>query len=140
MQQYIKYFHVHGEDPIGRMHEMKDDEFDELPYGAVLLNTDATIMRYNKTEGEITGRNHKAVIGKKFFLELATCGVGPLFHGRFKQSMLASRYDEIFPYVFHYQMPETSMLVRMVLAPVMPKQYGGGVGVWVFVRRMMPQA
>jgi photoactive yellow protein len=140
VQQFIKYFHVHGEDPLNRMHTMKDDEFDTLPYGAVLLNSDAVIMRYNKTEGDITGRNYKAVLGKKFFLELATCGVGPLFHGRFKQAMLASHYDEIFPYVFHYQMPETSMLVRMTLAPVMPKEFGNGVGVWVFVRRMMPQA
>jgi photoactive yellow protein len=131
---YLRYFLVDGQDPLPRLATMPDSEFDTLPYGAVLLNSEAKIVRYNKVEGEITNRDPKAVLGRQFFIELAVCGVGPLFHGRFKQAALAAKYDEIFPYVFHYQMPETAMMVRMATDPTASRERR----VWVLVRRMMP--
>ena len=132
---YLRYFLHNGHDPSGFVDRMSDDQLDALPYGALLLSSDAKIIRYNRTEAEITGRSQQAVIGRNFFLELAVCGVGPLFQGRFKNALLANQFDEIFPYVFHYQMPETVMLVRITLGPIIT----GNRCVWVFVRRMMPQ-
>jgi photoactive yellow protein len=133
---YLRYFLVDGEDPLERLMTMPAEEFDNLPYGAVLLDVDARIVKYNRTEGEITNRDWRVMKGRQFFTELAVCGVGPHFHGRFKQACLSTTYDEIFPYVFHYQMPETSMLVRIVLDPTSDGTYKG---VWVLVRRMMPE-
>jgi hypothetical protein len=43
------------------------------------------------------------------------------------------QYDEIFPYVFYHEMPETAMLVRMTLSRVI-----GERSMWVMVRRIMP--
>lgn len=134
---FIRYFAVDGEDPLDRLYKMPDEEFNSLPYGAILLDTNATIIKYNRTEGEITGRDYKAVLGRQFFTELAVCGVGPHFHGRFKQACLSAQYDLVFPYVFHYQMPETSMLVRMAIEP---RSTGTKKAIWVLVRRMMPDA
>ena len=135
LRPYLRYFIVKNQDPSTTVNRMSDEQLDGLPYGAVLLSSDAEILRYNRTEAEITGRSQRAVIGRNFFLELAVCGVGPQFQGRYKKALLANEYDEIFPYVFHHQMPETMMLVRMTSGPMV----SGKRCVWVFVRRMMPK-
>jgi photoactive yellow protein len=132
---YLRYFLVQGQDPAGVVDRLQDDQLDELPYGAILLSNEARILRYNRAEAEMTGRDQFGVMGRNFFIELAVCGLGPHFQGRYKQALLAAQYDEIFPYVFHYQMPETVMLVRITSGPIV----NGLRTVWVFVRRMMPQ-
>ncbi len=134
---YMRYFAINDTDPLHKLSKMGAEEFDTLPYGAILLDSEAKILKYNKTEGEITGRDWRVMNGRSFFTELAVCGVGPHFHGRFKQACLSASYDEIFPYVFHYQMPETCMLVRMALDPTADRLKKR---VWVLVRRMMPEA
>ena len=131
---YAKYFQYKGYDLLDFVDEMSATDFDSLPLGVIKLNSAAKIIRYNATEGKITGRDAGAVIGKNFFLDLAACGVGPHFHGRFKSAVLKSAYDETFPYVFYHEMPETAMLVRMALA----KHSGGERHMWLFVRRLMP--
>jgi photoactive yellow protein len=134
MKPYLRYFLVEGTDPFANVDRMSDAQLDTLPFGAILVGSDGLILRYNRTEAEITGRDQRSVLGRNFFLELAVCGVGPLFQGRYKQALLASQFDEIFPYVFHYQMPETVMLVRVTTGPMLKS----GRSVWIFVRRMMP--
>ncbi len=131
---YAKFFQFKGSDLLEMVDHLSQDAFDTLPMGAVLLDSSAKIVRYNQTEGKITGRDHQAVIGKNFFLDLAACGVGPHFHGRFKSGILKAQYDETFPYVFYHEMPETAMLVRMALS----KNQQNGRCMWVFVRRLMP--
>ena len=39
---------------------MPQAEFDDLPMGAVLLNDKAKIIKYNRTEGELTNRDDGA--------------------------------------------------------------------------------
>jgi photoactive yellow protein len=134
MKPYLRYFLVDGNDILAQAERMSEAQLDTLPFGATLVGADGMILRYNRTEAEITGRDQRSVLGRNFFLELAVCGIGPLFQGRYKQALLASQYDEIFPYVFHYQMPETVMLVRVATGPMLKT----GRSVWIFVRRMMP--
>jgi photoactive yellow protein len=134
---YLRYFTVEGQDPIHKLATLPEKDFNALPYGAVLLDSEGKILKYNKTEGDITGRDWRVMNGRVFFTELAVCGVGPHFHGRFKQACLAAEYDEIFPYVFHYQMPETSMLVRVAIDP---QSANSKKKIWILVRRMMPEA
>lgn len=119
MKPYLRYFLVDGNDILPQAERMSDVQLDTLPFGAVLVGADVMILRHNRTEAEITGRDQRSVLGRIFFLELAVCGVGPLFQGRHKQALLASQYDEIFPYVYHYQMPETVMLVRVATGPML---------------------
>jgi photoactive yellow protein len=130
---YAKFFQHKGADLLDLVDQLSEEAFHNLPMGAIFLDSGAKIIRYNHTEGKITGRDHEAVLGKNFFLDLAACGVGPHFHGRFKSGILKSQYDETFPYVFYHEMPETAMLVRMALSKN-PKQRG----MWIFVRRLMP--
>lgn len=131
---YAKYFQYKGYDLLDFVDQMSEEEFDSIPLGAIKVNSGAKIIRYNATEGKITGRDPRAVIGKNFFLDLAACGVGPHFHGRFKSGVMKTAYDETFPYVFYHEMAETAMLVRMALA----KDESGEKHMWMFVRRLMP--
>jgi photoactive yellow protein len=131
--QYLRFFQIQGHDAAQVLDMMTDAQLDAVPFGAIKLDKDSKILRYNRVEGEITGRDPSAVIGRNFFLDLAACGVGPLFWGRFKQGIMKPQYDEIFPYVFYHEMPETAMLVRMTLSRVI-----GERSMWVMVRRIMP--
>ncbi len=132
---YQRFFQIQGQDAAQYLDMMTDAQLDQVPFGLIKLDPNAKIMRYNRVEGEITGRDPKYVIGRNFFLDLAACGVGPMFWGRFKQGIMKPTYDEIFPYVFYHEMPETAMLVRMTLSRVV-----GERAMWVMVRRIMPTA
>jgi photoactive yellow protein len=127
-------FHVAGRDVVDTIDRLSDAEFDDLPLGAVLLNDKAKIVKYNRTEGELTNRDPQQVIGASFFLELAVCGVSEQFQGRFKAALKAKTFDQIFPFVFFHEMPETPMMVRICK----PKVAMATAHVWIVVRRMMP--
>jgi hypothetical protein len=73
-------------------------------------------------------------MGAGFFLELAVCGMSEQFQGRFKGALKAMSFDQIFPFVFFHEMPETPMMVR-ITKPRVPL---ASPHVWVLVRRMMP--
>jgi photoactive yellow protein len=133
--QYQRFFQIQGHDAPQVLDMLSESQLDQVPFGAIKLDKDAKILRYNRVEGEITGRDPRAVMGRNFFLDLAACGVGPLFWGRFKQGIMKPSYDEIFPYVFYHEMPETAMLVRMTQSRVI-----GERSMWVMVRRIMPAA
>jgi photoactive yellow protein len=133
--QYQRFFQIQGHDAAQVLDMLSESQLDQVPFGAIKLDKDAKILRYNRVEGEITGRDPRAVMGRNFFLDLAACGVGPLFWGRFKQGIMKPSYDEIFPYVFYHEMPETAMLVRMTQSRVI-----GERSMWVMVRRIMPAA
>jgi photoactive yellow protein len=134
LQKFQQFFHVGGQDVMDTIDKLSDAELDDLPIGAVLLNDKGRIVKYNRTEGELTNRDPVQVLGAAFFLELAVCGVSEQFQGRFKGALKARSYDQIFPFVFFHEMPETPMLVRMSKPRVaMPSAH-----VWILVRRIMP--
>jgi photoactive yellow protein len=134
LQKYQQFFQVSGQDVMDTIDRLPPAAFDDLPLGAVLLNDKAKIVRYNRTEGELTNRDPRQVIGAGFFLELAVCGVSEQFQGRYKSALKAMSFDQIFPFVFFHEMPETPMMVRMTK----PRIAMASPHVWILVRRMMP--
>jgi photoactive yellow protein len=134
LEKYQQFFHVGGRDVMDTLDKLPAAQFDDLPIGAVLLNDKAKIIKYNKTEGELTNRDHRQVLDAGFFLELAVCGVSEQFQGRFKAALKAMSYDQIFPFVFFHGMPETPMMVRITK----PRVATAAPHVWVLVRRIMP--
>jgi photoactive yellow protein len=134
LRKYKEFFHVEGRDVMDTIDTLPQAAFDDLPIGAVLLNDKARIVKYNRTEGELTNRDPKLVMGAGFFLDLAVCGVSEQFQGRFKASLKAMTYDQIFPFVFFHEMPETPMMVRITK----PRVATATPHSWVLVRRIMP--
>ena len=44
-----------------------------LPFGAILLNQQGDVLRFNRAESFISGREPGDVVGKNFFNDIAPC-------------------------------------------------------------------
>jgi len=108
---------------------MSDTQLDQLSFGAVQVDAKGTILKYNTTEGDITGRDPKAVVGKNFFTEIAPCTNRREFKGIFDAGVKQGNLNTLFEYVFDYQM--TSMKVKVHM-----KRAISGGSYWIFVKRL----
>ena len=104
-------------------------EIDGLAFGAIQLDASGRILQYNAMEGQITGREPKAVLGKNFFTEVAPCTNTPGFKGTFDKGVKAGDLNTMFEYTFDYNMKPTKVKVHMKKALV-------GDTFWVFVKRL----
>lgn len=106
---------------------MGEDQLDALPFGAIRLDRDGTILSFNQSEANLTGRKKEKVIGKNFFTEVAPCTNVQTFAGRFREGMAKKELHAIFPYRFDFQMAPRDVTVTLFYS----KQTDSA---WVFVR------
>lgn len=111
------------------MAQLTPSEIDDLAFGAIQLDRDGTILAYNQTESDITGRQPANVIGRSFFDEVAPCCNRPSFRGVFDAGVKAGNLNAIFDYTFDYVMNPTRVKIHMKNAMV-------GDTYWVFVKRL----
>jgi photoactive yellow protein len=71
--------------------KMSATDIDKLAFGAVELDRTGKIIRYNAAEGEITGRDPRAVIGRNFFTDVAPCTNTPRLQGCVRQGVAAGK-------------------------------------------------
>lgn len=109
--------------------KMGDRDLDRVAFGAIQLDKDGTILKYNAAEGDITGRDPSEVIGKNFFRAVAPCTNRPEFKGRFLEGVKNDNLNTLFEYVFDHDMKPTKVKVHM------KKALSGG-SYWVFVKRL----
>jgi photoactive yellow protein len=110
--------------------KMDDSQIDNLAFGAIELDENGTIKKYNAAEGGITGRDPDEVIGKNFFTEVAPCTNRPEFKGKFDQGVESGELNTLFEYVFDYQMKPTKVKVHMKKGVIGDGSY------WIFVKRI----
>lgn len=113
---------------IERIEEMSEGELNELPFGAIQLDEQGRILRYNQTEAELSGRDAEAVIGKHFFEEVAPCTNVREFAGRFKEGFADQSLNAVFPYRFDFEMTPTDVWIRLFYSK-------STQSAWVFVSR-----
>jgi len=111
------------------LNRMAEKDIDKLAFGAIELDRNGTVLRYNAAEGAITGRNPAQVIGKNFFRDVAPCTSKPAFKGVFDAGVRADNLNTLFEYVFDYEMKPTKVKVHM------KKALSGG-NFWIFVKRI----
>lgn len=104
-------------------------DLDKLAFGAVELDKNGRILRYNAAEGDITGRDPKDTIGKNFFKDVAPCTNSPEFYGRFEDGVKKGNLNTMFEYTFDYKMRPTKVKVQM-------KQDPNKESYWIFVKRI----
>jgi len=109
--------------------KLSNKDFDKLAFGAIELDKNGTVLKYNSAEGAITGRDPATVIGKNFFRDVAPCTAKPAFKGVFEAGVKANNLNTMFEYVFDYQMQSTKVKVHM-------KRSINGASYWVFVKRI----
>jgi len=111
------------------MAKLGEDQVDDLAFGAIQLDNEGKILKYNAVEGAITGRDPKEMIGKNFFKDVAPCTQTPEFEGRFKQGAKSGDLNVMFEYTFDYKMAPTKVKVHMKKALADDTN-------WVFVKRV----
>ncbi len=105
------------------------EQLDGLPFGAIQLDREGTILSYNRAEGALTGRDPKAVIGRNFFTDVAPCTNVRAFAGRFREGVARGELREAFPYRFDFEMAPREVTVTLF--------YSQTTGTaWVFVREL----
>jgi photoactive yellow protein len=85
---------------VERIEGLSESALDRLPFGAIRLDKDGTILRYNQTEADLVGRKKENVIGKNFFTDVAPCTNVQEFAGQFREGIEKGFLHTVFPYVF----------------------------------------
>lgn len=92
---------------------MPAEELDRLPFGAIQLDHEGTILTYNARESEISGRSRESVLGRNFFTEVAPCTNVRHFAGRFRDGVTSGNLNAVFPYRFDFQMVPTDVTITL---------------------------
>lgn len=78
---------------------------DQLPIGAIILDDQGIIRRFNRYEEQLSGLRRESTIGKSFFSEVAPCTadieLGPRFHEGIAAGTLDLDIEFSFPYQFN---------------------------------------
>ena len=119
-----------GKDDIdNKLAKMSAGQIDELAFGAIQLDAQGKVLRYNQAEAQITGRLASAVIGTNFFRDVAPCTNSPKFKGVFDAGVRTNTLNTMFEYVFDYKMTPTKVKIHM------KKAISDGT-YWIFVKRL----
>ncbi|MGK2859018.1 MAG: PAS domain-containing protein [Thermoanaerobaculia bacterium] len=106
---------------------MGEEKLNALPFGAIKLDKDGTILSFNQYEAKLTGRDPNKVIGKNFFAEVAPCTNVQAFAGRYREGVAKGDLHAVFPYKFDFKMAPRDVTVTLFYSK--NTQQG-----WVFVR------
>lgn len=100
-----------------------------LPFGAILLNQQGDVMRYNHVESGFAGRSVSEVVGRNFFNDVAPCAKGQIFYNHFFRAVADGQINSMFDYQFGYKMQATNVRIHM-------KSADAARGIWVFIKRV----
>ena len=117
-----------GSQDIDNILSREPQRAEYLPFGAVMLDRNGTIVRYNKSESVIASRVPEDVIGKNFFNEVAPCAKGKRFHGEFLKFHQTGQINVMFDYKFAYKGANVAVKIHMKAQP-------DGQHCWLFVKR-----
>jgi photoactive yellow protein len=109
--------------------DLDDDDLDQLAFGVVKLDASGRVISYNAAEGDIVGRDPRAMKGKNFFSDIAPCTNTPEFRGKFDDGIKNNNLNAMFDYEFDYQMAPTRVKIHMKKG-MMQGEY------WIFVKRL----
>ncbi len=110
-----------------RIDSLPESDFNALPFGAIKLDADGRILKYNLYESKLAERDAKEVIGQNFFTEVAPCTNVQEFAGRYRQGIVEGKLNTTFPYRFLFPNRVVSVEITLILNP-------DGKSAWVFVK------
>lgn len=88
---------------VWRMAEISFDQLDDMPFGAIVVEYDGTIVAYNQYEARLARKDRDLVIGKNFFRDVAPCTAVQAFEGRMRiflttKEIVSEGFDYFFPF------------------------------------------
>ena len=106
---------------------LSQDAFDALPFGAIRVDADDQVLRYNQTERRLSGSGARDRLGRGFFTQVAPCMDNDAFRGRAAQARRAGTLDIEFTHIGDFSDRDRELTVRLQSAPEN--------GMWIFIRR-----
>jgi photoactive yellow protein len=101
-------------DPIEDLSHAPPELLDVLPFGAIQLAGDGTIVAYNRSESALSGLAPENVIGKNFFRDVAPCTSVKEFVGRY-ETLRAKRDNGRARMRFVFRFARGAKLVEIVM-------------------------
>jgi photoactive yellow protein len=112
---------------------MDEKDLDALPYGAIQLDVQGTVLKYNAYEEQLAGMTRQSVVGKNFFKEVAPCTDVKEFYGRFKEGASAGKLHCKFRYRFAFRQRPRDVTVTLFYSD-------RNRSVWVFIQPLEDKA
>lgn len=95
------------------LESLSEEEFDALPFGAIQLALDGTILRFNYYEEQKAHLSKRDVVGKSFFKEVAPCTDVKEFYGKFRAGVDTRDLDVEFEYYFAFKQAPREVHIKM---------------------------
>ena len=111
---------------------MSEIELDALPHGAIQLDSNGIVLRFNAYEERLAGMKRANVIGKNFFKQVAPCTDVQEFYGRFRDGVAAGSLHCKFRYRFAFRQNPRDVTVTLFYS-------SRDKSVWVFVQPLDSQ-
>jgi photoactive yellow protein len=118
-----------GTDDIDNILAAEPERVDRLPFGAILLDPDGRILKYNRMEAGFAGRRVEDVIGRSFFDEVAPCSKGQIIYHRFFRAVSEGKCNIQLDYAFEYGVTPCQVRVHL-------KSEDTRKGIWMFIKRL----
>ena len=123
----VQRFDVNADSIVAEIGLLSAEELDALPFGAIQLDENGTVLSYNKTEEKISGRKASEVVGKNFFRDVAPCTRVKRFFGAFQAGLERKELNEVFDFTFRFPQGAREVRIRMIYSRP---------AVWIFVTPM----
>lgn len=85
--------------------DLLEEIIDHLPIGAIVLDSDGIIRRFNRYEEQLSGLSRTQTVGRSFFSDVAPCTkdieLGPRFHEGIENNNLDLDVEFVFPYPYN---------------------------------------
>jgi photoactive yellow protein len=107
--------------------DLSETELEQLPFGAIELDPNGIILRYNGFESKLSGIHKNRALGKHFFTELAPCTNVKEFYGRFQEGVARKRMHEKFRYHFSFKKDPIDVTITLFYSELTNS-------IWVFAR------
>lgn len=112
---------------IEQVDSFSNPELDSLPFGAIQLDRNGTILRFNEYEANLSNRRAPETVGKNFFTQVAPCANVQQFQAPFAEGLELGALHVTFPYRFEFKPQPRNVDVTLY--------YSQTTGtVWVFVQ------
>lgn len=118
-----------GSNDVANLLAADPERVERLPFGAMMLDQQGNVVRYNHVESGISGRSADEVMGKNFFNDVAPCAKGHAFYKNFFQAVAEGEINTVFDYEFDYKMNPTKVRIQM-------KTSDASKGIWIFIKRV----
>ncbi len=103
---------------LWRLADLAPAQLDELPLGAVVIDSAGTISAYNSYEAEMAQLDPQRVIGRNFFRDIAPCTAVKEFEGRMRAFMRSKeQVSESFDYFFPFAHAPVDVTITFLKLP-----------------------